>query len=1030
MPKSMFKKQLLASSVAMVVASGAIAQTNEAIQEEELVVTGIRASLQRAMDIKRDAQGVVDAISAEDIGKFPDTNLAESLQRITGISIDRSNGEGALISARGLGPDYNLVMLNGRQMPGAAINDTSASGSRSFNFANIASEGISAVEVYKTVRAKNTPGGIGATINVKTARPLDKPGLQANVKVAGTWDDSSEDPSVTPRISGLISQTFADDTIGIQLSAAYQDREGGQRIASVGTGWRTFNGTTDNDWGTPDTAWGAVPANDGANNINRPEGADIYGVPQQVGYAWDEFSRERINGQLVFQVAPSDDLTVTLDFTYSSLEDETIHRDTGAWFNFGGHRTLWTDTDGDAAGGGNESPLVYGEVGSGAGDLTFGYGLNSVRNMNQSGGLNVEWQATEKLSYSFDFHHSTARSGPNNPYGNSTGISISNFMRDKTFAFFGGGSGPVIAVGANAGSAGPMDPSTMQYSGSFFRKSNMIHEINQFQLDSEYEFSDNGSINFGVSYVDASNSSTFANNQRDTWSGIGAPGQVSDFTVEDVLGRFDDLDTGYAEGIIANNPFSANTMDGVALLNQFPEATLQDHLNYIAANGLDDGKGTGTCASGLTWYCAPDIIEDETQIFEESTSAYVQWNMSAESDYVTTDISVGVRYEKTDVANRTTPITSKYDNGSGQIDIFWQANNEVYIAPGANADQDIVEESGGYDYFLPSIDIAMTFMEDFTARASWGRSLARPGWNTLGGLQVGRRLGPQQGSGGGSEGDVNLKPISAYNFDLSLEWYYGDTSYVSMGYFNKNIEDFIGANVGEPRDIFGELGYSAPHPAYGTRRDDCAASGVDVNNDAAGYRQCLITNLDPQFVDSTSSPERIYGDASDSPNATFLITSFVNERDIAYDGWEFQVQHAFGDTGFGGIVNYTIVDSDAEFKDDAIGIPQFAVSGQSDTFNIVAYYENFGFQTRLAYNWRDEFIFSTASGTGDNPQYTKARGQLDWSGSYDINENFTVFADAINLTNEPVENRGRTDQQVLSYIEQGVRFNIGASYKF
>ena len=99
------------------------AANQEADQLDEIVVTGIRSSLESSMNLKRDSQGVVDGIVAEDIGKFPDTNLAESLQRITGVSIDRSIGEGSKITVRGIGPDYNLVLLNGRQMPGASIGD-------------------------------------------------------------------------------------------------------------------------------------------------------------------------------------------------------------------------------------------------------------------------------------------------------------------------------------------------------------------------------------------------------------------------------------------------------------------------------------------------------------------------------------------------------------------------------------------------------------------------------------------------------------------------------------------------------------------------------------------------------------------------------------------------------------------------------------------------------------------------------------------------------------------------------------------
>ena len=121
------------------------------------------------METKRDALGVVDAINAEDIGKFPDTNLAESLQRITGVSIDRRNGEGSQVTARGFGPQFNLVTLNGRQIPGSdgfsngdITTGGNGAGTRSFNFAQLASEAISEVEVYKTGRADIPTGGIGA----------------------------------------------------------------------------------------------------------------------------------------------------------------------------------------------------------------------------------------------------------------------------------------------------------------------------------------------------------------------------------------------------------------------------------------------------------------------------------------------------------------------------------------------------------------------------------------------------------------------------------------------------------------------------------------------------------------------------------------------------------------------------------------------------------------------------------------------------------------------------------------------------
>ena len=147
-----------------------------------VVVTGIRGSLQRSMNIKKNGTGVVDAISAEDIGKYPDTNLAESIQRIPGVSISRVNGEGSMVTVRGFGPGFNLTTLNGRVMPtsktqvvsGDDNTDGNQSDGRSFDFSNIASDGISGFEVYKTGNAAMQSGGIGATLNIQTLRPLGK----------------------------------------------------------------------------------------------------------------------------------------------------------------------------------------------------------------------------------------------------------------------------------------------------------------------------------------------------------------------------------------------------------------------------------------------------------------------------------------------------------------------------------------------------------------------------------------------------------------------------------------------------------------------------------------------------------------------------------------------------------------------------------------------------------------------------------------------------------------------------------------
>jgi iron complex outermembrane recepter protein len=148
--------------------------TGETIQE--VVVTGLRQSMENSMSIKRNSLGIVDAISPEDIGKLPDTNLAESLQRITGVSIDRSGGEGAFVTVRGFGPEFNTVLLNGRQI--ATPTDPAQASGRAFSFDTLASELISGVEVFKSSVAYLQSGGVGSAINIKTARPFDYQGFK------------------------------------------------------------------------------------------------------------------------------------------------------------------------------------------------------------------------------------------------------------------------------------------------------------------------------------------------------------------------------------------------------------------------------------------------------------------------------------------------------------------------------------------------------------------------------------------------------------------------------------------------------------------------------------------------------------------------------------------------------------------------------------------------------------------------------------------------------------------------------------
>jgi len=212
-----FKKKNLAGAIASCVALSLCAQVqaqgNDAI--EEVLVSGVRSALTSAMDTKRNASGVVDSIDAQDIGKFPDTNLAEALQRIPGVSIDREGGEGKYVTVRGFGAGFNVTTLNGRQLTSENVN-------RDFEFDTLGSEMINGLVINKSGSALTDSGGIGATIDIRTARPFD-----VGNRVAGSVKLGYEKlaKETAPQASILLSQNFADDTFGVLFAYNHFERE-------------------------------------------------------------------------------------------------------------------------------------------------------------------------------------------------------------------------------------------------------------------------------------------------------------------------------------------------------------------------------------------------------------------------------------------------------------------------------------------------------------------------------------------------------------------------------------------------------------------------------------------------------------------------------------------------------------------------------------------------------------------------------------------------------------------------------------
>jgi len=949
-----------------------------AAEGEEIVVTGIRASLNKARDIKRNAQGVVDAISAEDIGKFPDTNLAESLQRITGVSIDRSVGEGSTVTVRGFGPEFNLVLLNGRQMPTSTLGDgASPPSSRSFDFANLAAEGVAAVEVYKSGRASLPTGGIGSVINILTPRPLNNPGLRGSFSVKGVIDTSRNGKNgVTPEISGIISDTFADDRIGIAIVGSWQKRRAGANQANVG--WRDGYLGSENNWGSlpqpGDPRYG--------NIINDPADTDVYEVPQNASYDIVNVDRTRLNGQAVLQVRPTDTLTGTVDFTYSRNTVKVRNSNVGIWFNFNDVSSEWTD--GPVAG-----PVFYSEE-FGANenkDLSYSGSLTANRSVNKSIGANLAWEGIEGLKLELDGHRSTAESKPVNKYGSSISVGTAVFgIQQQTIDF--SNELPVISVTMHPG-IDALNAANIRPTGNAFRNAYFKDTITQGQLKGRYDFDTSflDSIDFGVSYVENKVRSAYGFIQNDTWGGTLTPGQTPDdlFDLVSLDGRFPGL-SGAGDGDRIPAFFTFNFEEMVDFL--------EDSI------GICSDPATGVAEPGT---CLAQFTVDR-RIKEKVLAPYVQANLKFDLFNNPANFRAGIRYEKTKInSSALVPVPSG---------LAWVGDNELQVR--YTSESDFTTFKGEYKHWLPAIDFDMSPIRDVKLRASYSHTITRPDYASL---QGGQTIdSPVRLAGGtGSRGNPELLPYKSKNIDLSAEWYYQPASYVSVGFFHKKVSNFISQNQ------IHDSAFDLRNPAAGPRFQ-AAVAALGAGASLTDIRNYIIANF-PGTVDGTA----ILSQPGD-PLVDFTINVPVNsdQRAKLY-GWEFAIQHTFWDTGFGAILNYTIVNGDAKFDNtQSHAVTQFALTGLSDSANAVLFYDKNGIQARVAYNWRDKFL----SGTGPNPFYVEAYGQVDASASYEFRKGLTVFVEGINLTGSSRRGHRRHENNVFFASPGYARYTAGVRLNF
>lgn len=1045
-----FKKKVLASNIALVLMGAApvawsqelepvVAETapsGEKLVLEEVIVRGMRNSLTKAADYKREYNGVVDAIISEDMGKFPDGNLAEALSRLVGVAIDRSNIEGSKVAVRGFGPEFNLVTLNGRQMPTVP---GVWNGGRSFDFGDISAHGFESVQVFKTPTAQLPTGGIGSTINIITAKPLNSPGFKASFTAAGVADSTDQDDKITPEFDFFVTNTFLEDRLGVSISGSHQKRNNREEGLQE-TSW--FNSVDTDLYGR--VAGGAV-IDDSANR--RADGALFF--PEKVGFQVKDNERTRNNAQITLQFDVTEAVRATVDYTYSAVDFRTEGNQFGSYLGGFGM------TSGTANGNG----VIYDSSYDG-GSYTHSATWGNEDSVNKSLGFNVEWRPNENFVLAMDYHNSSAEK-------DGTGLDNSISFINANWAAWGDGGVYEPAATVNSRdvrfSGSGLPTYDFDVSNSFqgapiagynevrgndlgstngtFNRQKKRNELQQLQLDGTWEFLDNipfdtlKSINFGVSFMEQEMRDTRAS--KFIIQGAGNDGtstvlnylQYDDsiFTRTSLAGFMDDLGS---NGTNAENYYLA--IDVPAAIDAFsragwgPNQTEWWAMNYADCDIVSDANGTGftdinTGVRGddrCLLNAGPTTVDGTVE--EEMISLYTQFNFETQIEHMPLNVSAGLRYE-----NSKTTSTALSQIASG---ISWGVDGFNVLYEGETP----VPISNGDDQLLPNLSLSLGVTDTAVVRAAASKSIARAGMNDLRSVLAfsQRQYGENAKA---TSGNPALEPLESNNYDIAFENYYKEGSYYSVGYFKKVIDGFLSSSTktqtygGLTDPFYGDFAEAAKADiAAGNSRSDTPTWANDLQElwwNTMGQNGNVGICYGGAWV---CPPEYMVGLPTD-PLAQIDITQPTNGESGKVDGWELAVQHQFSGTGFGVNANATFVGGDVEADRNSIG-EQFALPGFGDSANFAAFYEDEKMQATIAWNFRDE-TYAGLDGN-NNPIFLEERYQIDLTGAYNINENLTVFAEARNVTDEPVRLFVRNKEMIFLAQDHGPMYKFGIRASF
>ena len=1014
--------------------------------DKDIVVTGFRKSLQDALNQKRLSNQIIDAITAEDIANFPDANLAESIQRLPGVSIDRDNGEGRTITVRGLGGDFQQVRLNGADalsISGGNQSDSGANRSRGFDFNTFASELFGGITVTKSTAASNDEGSLGAIIDLNTGRPLAS--KKNRYAFGGEAEYRENGKSFNPRLTALVSQHITDN-FGILGTVAYQRQE--QLIDAYRRNPGQFeytyrnsqlNGVTPLTFGfaRPSTAgtgptFGSDPA---AYALVTPTTL----IPALPSITRQELEYERIGATLTAQWQPTDHTDIILDGVYSRYkQDSTVSGITTVGLNRNGTnaRAAQTGAAGlravNTANGLADRIALYPNCVPSA-TLDCGQAMNG-------GGLVAGTRASfnPRNLNPFDYYNSAVSPGfipsatqtaffneligrPNTKIRaanvNSAGQADFLVLDDvdwRSFADSQSGTTTFWQGTANVKhdfSSNLHFEFTGGYSESEFKALGFLTEVNAIDQDGyTYDERGGGLIPVFNPGFDVANPNNFALVKGLSTIRIFSDDVRNTFTVArgnlgwDVNDEFK-LSAGLTYKRFTYFSQSGRNNTTVEAINPtIQEAGIASISELGRVVGF--GQGINIQPGTPTSFFVPDLNKF-INAFGIDCNCINQF-----SDYrLVTDGRNANRVSERDLSGFFQVDFNTYLLGRpfrGNIGVR-VANTDVAATGSVGGAGNgvigvVVTANNNYTDVLPSTNLVWTFSPDFLIRFAASKVIARP---QLSSLTPGTTAFPTGLPANGSApaitvGNPALKPFRADNFDLSFERYFGKNGLISVAFFLKNLANF-------PQQTAGEVPLSSVY-------------------DAATYQAILGTITSPTLLAYTQA------------NGVYAVRQFNDAPGGTIKGVELNVQSNFSFLpapfdNFGVTANYTHIESSLSYLTGttlsttqtgtaSTAVNTFAtapfLNTSPDAFNATFYYEDKKFSARVSGAYRTQYVnrFPLATGTCSVGLTTNAGGvcnspivadfgfvgstfNLDFSMSYGLTPWARISLEGRNMTNTP-----------------------------